>query len=109
MKLLNRTMAGKALRLGLVVTLIIGVALITPADKEEPGAKGPTNAEKAIVAPDDNNQSGLSIAEKAANAHGGEAGLNKLRISKITYTVMGKFPFLPGAENVEAKIEETQQ
>lgn len=55
-------------------------------------------------------EKGLAIDEKAARAHGGEANLNKLRISKITYTIAGDFSFImPGGKNIQAEIEETFQ
>lgn len=52
----------------------------------------------------------VAIAEKAARAHGGEANLEKLRISKITYALAGDFTFImPEAKNIQAEIEETYQ
>src|SRR5262245_15148415 len=57
------------------------------------------------------NENGVAVAavQKAVDAHGGAEALKKLRVATLVYTIEGAFPFMPGAERVNLKVEETYQ
>jgi hypothetical protein len=66
----------------------------------------------AVCAVISQGDAGTEMAEKAAKAHGGDANLEKLRTSKIAYTVVGDFSsLLPAAKDLgtEVAVEETYQ
>src|SRR5947207_5321879 len=60
----------------------------------------------ALAQPD---EQALAVVQKALKAHGGAAGLKRLRVARVTYVLQGQVPFLPAAGLVDATVEETYQ
>jgi hypothetical protein len=55
------------------------------------------------------NDDALAVLQKAVKAHGGAAGLNRVRVARVVYTGHGGLPYLPGATHVDMTVEETYQ
>jgi hypothetical protein len=56
-----------------------------------------------------NKEDGAAIVEKAVKAHGGKEKIAQLRIARVTWTLKGTLPGLPGGGDSDLTIEETYQ
>jgi hypothetical protein len=51
----------------------------------------------------------LAIVEKAVQAHGGVAGIKRLRVARVTYALKGDFSSLGVPGDADVMVEETYQ